>query len=180
MVNSPLSVLSNSGDYKITAINCVCVFMDKVLSISKYSYIICVMGKTSRKKVNLSQVIISAGHPNPPEPHEVEAAYILAHHYQETVEFLIPVDDYKRKSADIVMLGVEWEIKCPHGASKSTIGNQFRFASKQSKNIVLDTRRTKLEYDIIENKVQIEIKKRPAIKRVILIDKLEKVIEIQK
>ena len=138
------------------------------------------MGKKKRKKVNLGQVIIPAGHPNPPEPHEVEAAYILARHYQETVEFLIQVDDYKRKSADIVMLGVEWEIKCPHGASKSTIGNQFRFASKQSKNIILDTRRTKLEYESIENRMHIEIKKRPAIKRVILIDKLEKVIEIQK
>ena len=64
----------------------------------------CVMGKKRRKKVNPGQVIIPAGHPNPPEPHEVEAAYILARHYQETVEFLIPVDDYKRKSADVLQL----------------------------------------------------------------------------
>ena len=138
------------------------------------------MGKKNRKKVNPGQVIIPTGHPNPPKAHEVEAAYILARHYKETVEFIIPVDDYKRKSADIVMLGVEWEIKCPHGASKSTIGNQFRFASKQSKNIILDTRLTKLGYESIESRVHIEIKKRPAIKRVILIDKFEKVIEIQK
>ena len=138
------------------------------------------MGKKKRKKINPGQVIIPAGHPNPPEPHEVEAAYILARHYQETVEFLIPVDDYKRKSADIVMLGVEWEIKCPHGASKSTIGNQFRFASKQSKNIIIDTRRTSLEYESIEKRVLFETKRRPTIKRVVLIDKLEKVIEIQK
>ena len=104
----------------------------------------------------------------------------MARHYQKTVEFLIPVDDYKRKSADIVMLGVEWEIKCPRGASKSTIGNQFRFASKQSKNIVIDTRRTRLEYESDENRVLFEIKKRPAIRKVIIIDKSEKVIEIQK
>ena len=138
------------------------------------------MGKKSRKKVNPGQVIIPAGHPNPPESHEVDVAFILARHYRETVEFLIPVDDYKRKSADIIMLGVEWEIKSPHGASKSTIGNQFRFASKQSKNIIIDTRRTKLEYESIVSKVLFEIKKRPAIKKVILIDKFEKVIEIQK
>jgi len=138
------------------------------------------MWKKNRKTINLGQVIIPAGHPNPPEPHEVEAAYILARHYQETVEFLIPVDDYKRKSADIVMLGVEWEIKCPHGASKSTIGNQFRFASKQSKNIVIDTRRTRLEYESVENRVLFEIKKCTAIRKVIIIDKSERVIEIQK
>ena len=137
------------------------------------------MVKKNLKK-NIGQVIIPAGHPNPPEPHEVDAAYILARHYQETVEFIVPVDDYKRKSADIVMLGVEWEIKCPRGASKSTIGNQFRFASKQSKNIIIDTRRTRLDYESIKNRVLFEIKKRPAIKKVIIIDKSDKVIEIQK
>jgi hypothetical protein len=138
------------------------------------------MGKKKSKNLKLGTVIIPVSHPNPPEPHEVDVAYILARHYQVTVEFLIPVDDYKRKSADIVMLGVDWEIKCPHGASKSTIGNQIRFASKQSKNIVIDTRLTKLDFETIKKRVQFEINKRPAIKKVILIDKFEKVIEIQK
>jgi len=138
------------------------------------------MRKKKDKQLNSGQVIIPAGHPNPPEPHEVDVAYILARHYQNTVEFLIPVDDYKRKSADIVMLGVEWEIKCPYGASKSTIGNQFQFASKQSRNIILDTRRTKLDYESIKKRVLVEIIKRSTIKKVVLIDKFEKVVEIKK
>jgi hypothetical protein len=141
------------------------------------------MGKKNRKKINLGQVIIPAGHPNPPEPHEVDAAYVLARHYQETVEFLIPVDDYKRKSADIVMLGLEWELKCPIGASKATIENQFRRASKQAKNIIIDTRRTKLEYEIIEKRILFELNARPSMKKVnkvILIDKFKKVLEISK
>ena len=137
------------------------------------------MAKRKRNKENSGKVIIPGNHPNPPLPHEVDAAMVLVRHYRVDVEFIVPVDDYKRKSADIVMLGVEWEIKCPHGASKSTIGNQFQFASKQSKNIILDTRQTKLEYELIEKRVLIEIKKRSAIKKVILIDKLEKVIEIK-
>jgi len=74
---------------------------------------------------------------------------------------------------------LEWEIKCPKGASKSTIGNQFQFASKQSKNIILDARNTKLDYEYIEKRIQIEIKKRSAIKKVILIDKFNNVIEIK-
>ena len=137
------------------------------------------MRKKKYKQLKPGQVIIPAGHPNPPEPHEVDAAIVLARHYKSTVEFIIPVDDYKRKSADIVLLGVEWEIKSPYGASKSTISGQFQRASKQSKNIVIDTRRTRLQYNEIEKRVFNEIKKRSSIKNVIIIDKLEKVIEIQ-
>ncbi|MCL2437081.1 MAG: hypothetical protein FWD00_03475 [Clostridiales bacterium] len=115
------------------------------------------MRKKKTKQLNLGQVIIPVGHPNPPEPHEVDAAYILAYHYQSAVEFLIPIDDYKRKSADILMLGVKWEIKCPKGTSKATIKNQFQRASKQARNIIIDTRRTKLKYENIEKSVLFEM-----------------------
>jgi len=130
-----------------------------------------------KKNQNRGQVIIPENHPNPPLPHEVNIAAVLAQHYQTVVQFIIPVDDYKRKSADIVMHGVQWELKCPIGTSKSTIRNQFRRASRQSKNIVIDARRTKLEYSNIEKEVSFQIKERPYIKKVILIDKSEKVIE---
>ena len=138
------------------------------------------MAKKKRTQQNPGKVIIPVNHPNPPEQHEVDVAVILARHYQTTVEFLMPIDDYKRKTADIVMLGVQWEIKSPIGASKSTIGNQFSVAKKQSRNIILDTRRTALQYGEIEKKAIIELKKRPNTKRVILIDKFEKVVEIPK
>ena len=137
------------------------------------------MRKKKGKQLNPGQVVIPVGHPNPPESHEIDVAMILARHFRCAVEFLIPVDDYKRKSADIVMLGVVWEIKCPTGVSKSTIRNQFRRASRQSKSIIIDMRRTKLEKENIEKEVLYQIKERPYIKKVILIDKFEKVIEIQ-
>ena len=126
----------------------------------------------------MGQVIIPTNHPSPPEPHEVDVAFVLARHFQCTVAFIIPVDDFKRKSADVILRGLEWEIKCPTGESKSTIRNQFRRASGQSKNIVIDTRRTKLDYKYIENEVFYQINERPYIKNVILIDKFENVIEI--
>jgi len=129
---------------------------------------------------NPGQVIIPVGHPCQPEPHEVDVAYILARHYKTDVEFLMPIDDYMRKTPDIKMLGTEWEIKSPKGTSKSTIRNQFRRASKQSKSIVLDTRRTKLKLETIEESVLIEMRNRPYIKKVILIDKSEKIVEIKK
>ena len=133
-----------------------------------------------KKDINPGKVIIPAGHPNPPDPHEVDVAMILASHYRTEVKFLLPIDDYKRKTADIVMHGVAWEIKCPIGKSKYTIQEQFRRASKQAKNIIIDTRRTKLKYNIIEKSVQLELKKRPSINKTLLINKSKKVIEVIK
>jgi len=138
------------------------------------------MAKKKRKQIASGHVNIPVGHLNPPEPHEIEAAWALAWHYKCTVEFLIPVDDYKRKTADVVMMGTLWEIKCPIGSSKSTIGNQFRVASKQARNIVIDTRRTVLDYDSIEKRVLFELKERPSVKRVILIDKNGKIVAFEK
>ena len=153
---------------------------EKVLFISRYSDIMLSMAKRKRKQENRGNVVIPGSHPNPPSPDEVDVALVLARHYQTTVEFIVPIDDYKRKSADIVMLNVEWEIKCPSGTSKSTISGQFQRASKQSKNIIIDSRRTKLKFPDIEKRVLIEVKKRTSINKVILIDKNEKIIEIQK
>ena len=141
------------------------------------------MSKKKRKIANLGKVITPVGHPNPPEQHEVEVATILARHYQTAVEFIVPVDDYLRKSADIEMLGVQWEIKSPTGSSKATIENQFRRASKQqAKNIVIDTRRTTLDYDSIVKSVLYAMKARPSmrkVKKIILIDKFENVVAIK-
>ncbi|MCL1830802.1 MAG: hypothetical protein FWG21_05155 [Oscillospiraceae bacterium] len=136
-----------------------------------------------KKNIESLNIIIPVNHPYPTVQHEVDAARILARHFNSTVEFIIPVDDYMRKSADILMLGMEWELKCPIGDSKATIENQFRRASKQAHNIVIDTRRTKLEYRLIENKVRRELTTRPSMKkvnRVILKDKIGNVVEIKK
>ena len=138
------------------------------------------MKKKKGKQLISGQVVIPVGHPNPPEPHEIDVAMLLARHYKTTVEFLIPIDDYKRKTADMITLGVAWEIKCPKGSSKYTIQSQFRRASKQAKNIIIDTRRTKLDYESIEKQVLFEVKNRPAIKKLIILDKFERVIEIKK
>jgi len=136
------------------------------------------MMKKKGKQLNLGQVIIPVGHPNQPEPHEVDAAFILARHFLCTVEFLVPIDDYKRKTADIVMFGTLWEIKSPIGSSKATIENQFRRASKQARNIIIDTRRTTLADKEIEKAVVRETKRHSSVKKVIFINKFEKVVEM--
>jgi len=132
------------------------------------------------KQFNTGKIVIPVGHTNPPASHEIEVAKLLAQHYEDTVEFIMPVDDYKRKTPDIRMLGVEWEIKSPKGKSKSTIGTQISRASKQACNIIIDTRHTKLKYEKIEKSVKMELKKRHTIKRVILINKAKKIVEYYK
>jgi hypothetical protein len=143
------------------------------------SAIIWVMAKRNKKLNNPGQVIIPVDHPNPPEEHEVDTAYILARHYRTTVQFLLPIDSYKHKSPDIVMLGVVWEMKSPKGKSRYTIQEQFKRGSKQARNLVIDTRRTKLDYEFIKKSVLFELTKRPYIKKLILIDKSKKVVEIK-
>jgi len=138
------------------------------------------MFKKKKNEINPAQVVIPANHPNPPEPHEVDAAHLLANHYKCTVSFLVPIDDFKRKTADIVMLGSIWEIKSPIGSSKHTISNQFKVASRQARNIILDTRRTSLTDEQIEKSAINELKIRTRTKKLIIINKLDKIVEIHK
>jgi hypothetical protein len=136
------------------------------------------MAKKKDKTINLGQVIIPTGHPNPPEPHEIEAAWILARHFSCTVEFLIPLDDYKRKTPDFTMDKTEWEIKSPKGDSKSTVHHQMGRASKQSKYIVFDGRRTTLADEILITRIRSELKERRSIRRLLFITKFSEVLEI--
>ena len=70
-------------------------------------------------------------------------------------------------------------MKSPKGDSKkNTIERQFKKGTKQSRNIVLDTRRTKLEDKEIEKRVLYEANKRSSIKKVIMINKSGKVIVV--
>jgi len=138
------------------------------------------MVKREISKKIVAKVTIPLGHPNPPESHEVDAAFILARHFNCEVIFIIPKVDYKRKTPDIIMNGVEWEMKSPIGASRATIENQFRRASQQSKNIIIDTRRSSLAFEVYIKSVAFEMKKRRYIKNVLLIDKYGEVVVFEK
>jgi hypothetical protein len=111
-------------------------------------------------------VIIPPNHPNPPEQHEVEVAWILARHFKTVITFIVAINDYGRKSQDIVLFGVVCEIKSPTGSSrKHTIKYQFDRATRQQASVlILDSRRTKLPDDYILTKIKYELKRRRKIK----------------
>ena len=81
--------------------------------------------------------------PNPPQPHELKAAFVIATYFKTDMIFLRPNDygtpDLKNTHTDEV-----WELKSPLGKSKKTIENNLREARKQSQNIIVDLSRCKL------------------------------------
>ncbi|MDR0887315.1 MAG: hypothetical protein LBM97_01345 [Candidatus Nomurabacteria bacterium] len=127
------------------------------------------------------RIIIPENIKNSVEPHEIEVAKIISTHLNTDILFLEPIDFYKVKTADFVANGLEWEIKSPIGNSKrETVRQQFRKASKQAKNIVLDGRRTKLEDDFILKQIERGLQNHRSIKKLLFITKDEKVLEIKK
>jgi len=133
-----------------------------------------------KKKQDKAEVIISESIQPPPEPHEVSAAWILARHYNCIIEFLKPLDGYKHKTPDFVMMALLWEVKSPTGKSKTTISNNLINAKLQSPNIVFDARRTKISDDRICAELQKHLVKRRSIYRLLMITKDEIVVEIHK
>jgi hypothetical protein len=127
---------------------------------------------------NNPEIIVPDGLNAAPEEREFGAALILAHYFRTDVEFLRPVDDYKRKTPDVKIGGKLWEIKTLEGHSRTTVGNQIQRASKQSKYIVIDSRFTKLLDSVVIINIRRELKARPSIKEVLLINKLGKVVEV--
>ncbi|MDR2772322.1 MAG: hypothetical protein LBB93_02530, partial [Elusimicrobiota bacterium] len=76
-----------------------------------------------------------------PEPHELKTA-LFFNKLGYDVEFLIPLDQPNRKTPDIRMLGLEWEIKAPKSDGKYNIQHSFKTALRQSPNIIFDMRRS--------------------------------------
>ena len=76
----------------------------------------------------------------PPEAHELKTAQYFANMGKD-ICFIQPSNIPGIHRPDILMDGVEWEIKSPEGKSKRTIEKNYRIASLQSKYIIFDLRR---------------------------------------
>jgi len=84
-----------------------------------------------------------------------------------------------RRTPDVNINGILWEIKSPRGGGKKTIDNNFRTARKQSKNIVLDLRRIKMHKTQAIARINHYLSTGPhGLTRVIIITKTAMVIEI--
>ena len=87
------------------------------------------------------------------EKHESDTAVFFTN-LGFNVELIPPSNTPKSKSPDFIMNGKAWEMKSPQGKSRVTVEHAFKRAAKQSENIIIDLRRTKIPSN--QSKISLE------------------------
>lgn len=110
-------------------------------------------------------------------PHEINVILLLLDYFDVNITCVNPG---LGKTPDLRIKGVEWELKSPQGAGSRTIENILKKAVKQSKNIVLDFSRIKMNSNqaIARTKHYIHNNKH-GIKKLIIVTKNHKVIDFK-
>ena len=107
--------------------------------------------------------------------HEVNAILLLLDFFNTDITCINPGSG---KTPDLRIKNIEWELKSPQGDGAKTIENIIRKAAKQSKNIVLDFSRIKMNGNQALSRTKYYLKNnKHGIKRLIIITKNHKVID---
>jgi hypothetical protein len=127
-------------------------------------------------KPKTGKIIIPSGFY--PEKHELATANVFTNMGKD-VEFIAPIRTKGLSTPDVIIGGVIWEIKSPIGNGKRTLDDTIKRALKQSKNIIIDLRRSKLD-----DKQTVELLKKnekltKGVKRLIVVLKTSKTIDIK-
>ncbi|MCL2038407.1 hypothetical protein FWG86_00680 [Candidatus Saccharibacteria bacterium] len=123
------------------------------------------------------QVIIPAGIIPFPEQFEITAANLLADFFKTDVEF---VKRSGHKTPDFCIDGIHWELKSPTGRGKHNIQHQLQAAARQSPNVILDSRRSKVHQSKIKREAEYQFRIIKRAKRLVVITKSGQVLEITK
>ncbi len=115
-------------------------------------------------KIDISQLNI------PPEKHELETAKFFSSMGKDIV-FIRPSNIPGIHTPDIIMDGVEWEIKCPKGSGKRTIERIIQKAENQSHNIILDLRWVKIPEKQCISQITANFNTKKKIKRIYIVTK---------
>ena len=126
------------------------------------------------KRSGKGKIVIPAG--RRPWPHEMRLADILAS-AGHNIEFL--PESNVRNTADILVDGVEYEIKSPITSKANSLEHVLKKALKQSPNIIIDTSRMKKSRDDNTRKFLInQMQTRKQIKKLIMVTKQGRIIDI--
>ena len=123
------------------------------------------------------QVVIPAGITPFPEQFEITAANLLSKFFKADVEF---VKRSGHKTPDFRINHIYWELKSPTGSGRHNIQHQLQSASLQSPNIIFDSRRSRIHQSKINHELTHQFKIIKRAKRLILITKSGKIVEITK
>ena len=113
-------------------------------------------------------------------PAELEAAGILANYYETTVRVLPQAKGFKEHSADFVIDGETYELKSPITSSVRSINNLIQLATKQSRNVVIDIRKSKITEKKMVAICNERLKTLKKIKKIVLIVNKKIVLEFNK
>ncbi|MBQ6570731.1 hypothetical protein IJI02_00060 [Candidatus Saccharibacteria bacterium] len=120
-------------------------------------------------------VIVPRSYVPKPSLVEMSAADILVDFFEADVKLI------KRgsgKTPDFLIKGIYWELKSPTGSGKHNIQHKIQDAAEQSRNIIIDGRESKLHPLKLKHEVQHQFDIIKKAKRLILIDKSGKAVEI--
>ncbi len=106
----------------------------------------------------------------PPEKNELETAKYFAVMGKDVV-FIRPSSIPNQHRPDILMDGLEWEMKAPTGSGKRNIEYNFRKAVAQSKNIIFDLRHVKIPEQQCIAQLEKEYSERPYLNKLYVIKK---------
>ncbi|MBR3628291.1 MAG: hypothetical protein IKN42_05545 [Elusimicrobia bacterium] len=113
------------------------------------------------------------------EQHELDVAKVL-NKLGKDVEFILPSRVKFSRTPDIKMDGLLWEIKSPKGSSSRTIENNLRTALKQSKNIIIDLRRIKIDETKAISQIAKQFKYSKLIRKIIIIKQNKEILDISR
>lgn len=109
-----------------------------------------------------------------PARYELSAAELLTSYFKCDVEFILRSN---HKTPDFLIRGVRWELKSPTGKGKHNIEHQMKAGIKQSSNIILDARRSKIHISKIRNELRNQLGHK-RIRRLVLIEKNKDIVEL--
>ena len=111
---------------------------------------------------------------------ELEAASILANYFQGNVRILSPSNDYMVKTADFIINEISYELKSPITKSVRSIENMIHLATKQSGNVIVDIRKSKITEKRMVKLCEDLLKYYKKLSKIVLIVKNKKVLEFSK
>ena len=111
---------------------------------------------------------------------ELEAAGILANHFKANVRVIKKSERFKESSADFEIDGTMYELKSPITSSTRSINNLIQSATKQSRNVVIDIRKSKITEKKMIQICNERLKSLKKIKKIVLIVDKKIVLEFNK
>ena len=94
---------------------------------------------------------------------------------------LIPKSNLKGvHTADIIIKGEQWEMKCPRGSGRWLLENTLKKASRQSESIIIDLARIRIHQAKCIEESEKQFYKIKQIRKMLIVTKSKKVIDYTK